>query len=58
MDIRRMKNECDNCNCKEDNDLVILTIANEIIILCPSCLRELKDLSSSLIVTTIMNKNK
>ena len=43
MDIRKMKNECDNCNCGCSDDLIILTMVNEIIILCPDCLKELKD---------------
>ena len=43
MEIRKMKSECDNCSCSGNNDLIILTMVNEIIILCPDCLRELKD---------------
>ena len=56
MDIRKLKNECDNCNCKGEDDLVILSIANEIIILCPNCLKELKDLTNRLTVGILANK--
>ena len=42
MNIRKLKNVCDNCDYKGDN-LAILSIANEIIILCADCLEELKD---------------
>ena len=56
MDIRKLKNECDSCNCKGDDNLVILSIANEIIILCPNCLKELKDLTNKLTVGILANK--
>ena len=56
MDIRKLKNECDNCNCEGEDDLVILSIANEIIILCPNCLKELKDLTNRLTVGILANK--
>ena len=56
MDIRKLKNECDNCNCEGNDDLVILSIANEIIILCPNCLKKLKDLTNKLTVGILANK--
>ena len=55
MNIRKLKNACDNCDYKGDN-LAILSIANEIIILCADCLEELKDLNNLLIASLITEK--
>ena len=57
MEIRKMKNVCDNCK-HEGDDLFILTIGDNNIILCSNCLEELKDLINSPFLTVLINKNK
>ena len=57
MEIRKMKNVCDNCKHEGDN-LFILSIADKAIILCDNCLDELKDLTNSPFLTVFINKNK
>ena len=57
MEIRKMKNVCDNCK-HEGDDLFILTIGDNNIILCSNCLEELKDLTNSPFLTVLINKNK
>ncbi len=49
MDIRKLKNKCDNCKCETDN-LYILSIADKAIVLCDNCMDELKDLNNNLFV--------
>ena len=53
MDIRKLKNKCDNCKCETDN-LYILSIADKAIVLCDNCMDELKDLNNNLFVLPLV----
>ncbi len=57
MDIRKMKNVCDNCKHEGDN-LFILSIADKTIILCTNCLDELKDLNNNYLFLIPKEENK